>query len=178
MMPDEALCKALMGYFIQPMENLKALGFEPKTLLDIGAGHGHFTVISRLVWPSLHITAVEANKECHGFLRDLQNAETHYEVLGMAEHVRPFFMTKDDPVSGGCSYYRERTIWFDDEHVIPQNRQVRTLDTLLPGRRFDMIKLDTQGSELDIMKGGYGILGAATVVVLEASLFEYNLGAL
>jgi hypothetical protein len=42
---------------------------------------------------------------------------------------------------------------------------------------FDLVKLDTQGSELDILKGGKNLISRAKVVILEVSLIEYNEGA-
>ena len=40
-----------------------------------------------------------------------------------------------------------------------------------------MIKIDTQGSELDIIKGGKNIISQAKYVILELSLKEYNKNA-
>ena len=42
---------------------------------------------------------------------------------------------------------------------------------------FDLIKVDTQGSELDILKGGKNLISRATAVILEVAYIEYNLGA-
>ena len=38
-----------------------------------------------------------------------------------------------------------------------------------------MIKLDTQGSELDILKGGKNLVSKSSAVILEVSYVEYNL---
>jgi hypothetical protein len=40
-----------------------------------------------------------------------------------------------------------------------------------------LMKLDVQGFELEILKGGKKALGASEVVIMEASLLEYNEGA-
>jgi hypothetical protein len=40
-----------------------------------------------------------------------------------------------------------------------------------------LIKLDTQGSELDIMKGGVDVIKSASHVILEVAVQEYNKGA-
>jgi hypothetical protein len=39
---------------------------------------------------------------------------------------------------------------------------------------YDFIKLDTQGSELDIMKGGQKTLDNAKYILIETSVVEYN----
>ena len=40
-----------------------------------------------------------------------------------------------------------------------------------------MIKLDTQGSEIDILKGGKNLVNRSSVIILEVSFIEYNEGA-
>ena len=37
--------------------------------------------------------------------------------------------------------------------------------------------MDTQGSELDILRGGKNLISKASAVILEISYFEWNLGA-
>jgi hypothetical protein len=39
---------------------------------------------------------------------------------------------------------------------------------------FDFIKMDTQGSELDIIKGGQRICKKAKYILLEVAVIEYN----
>ena len=41
----------------------------------------------------------------------------------------------------------------------------------------DLIKMDVQGSELDILEGGKELVSKATVIILEISYIEHNLGA-
>ena len=42
---------------------------------------------------------------------------------------------------------------------------------------FDLIKIDTQGSELEILKGGKRIIKKTKFLLLEISIAEYNLKA-
>ena len=42
---------------------------------------------------------------------------------------------------------------------------------------FDIIKVDTQGSEIDILKGGKDLVSKAQAIILEVSFIEYNEGA-
>lgn len=45
------------------------------------------------------------------------------------------------------------------------------------GAPIDFIKLDVQGSELDIIRGGENTIKNTTFVMAEVSLLEYNQGA-
>jgi len=57
-------------------------------------------------------------------------------------------------------------------------RQTAKLDTLLADLpAADFIKLDTQGYELEILKGADRLLSTASAVLMEASLIQINAGA-
>jgi hypothetical protein len=51
------------------------------------------------------------------------------------------------------------------------------LDELFRGRRFDFVKIDTQGAELDVLIGGEAVLRQADYILVEVSLVEFNVGA-
>jgi hypothetical protein len=56
-------------------------------------------------------------------------------------------------------------------------KKVTTLDSLLPGQRFDLIKMDVQGAELDILQGSPGFIHNTKYLWLELQAHNYNLGA-
>ena len=45
------------------------LGFEPRTILDVGAQIGDFYRESKEVWPDSQIMMIEATKECEPHLK-------------------------------------------------------------------------------------------------------------
>jgi hypothetical protein len=64
--------------------------------------------------------------------------------------------------------------------VKPSKLRATTLDRLamlhdLPDP--DLIKVDVQGAELDVLRGGTDVLGKAKVVLLECPVVDYNQGA-
>jgi FkbM family methyltransferase len=78
----------------------------------------------------------------------------------------------------GDSYYKETTTWYDDQESI--NVQSYTLDQIIAEHKLpipDFIKLDTQGSELDILLGAESIIDKVSVVHVECPIVEYNAGA-
>ena len=57
-------------------------------------------------------------------------------------------------------------------------KTLQTLDGIFSeDSSFDLIKMDTQGSELDIIKGGLGICKKSSYIILEVATTEYNIGA-
>jgi FkbM family methyltransferase len=65
---------------------------------------------------------------------------------------------------------------FEDE-ILKINVEVSTLDILFENQKFDLVKIDVQGAELDIINGGTKFLKSNNLLLVEVSLVEYNLGA-
>ena len=51
------------------------------------------------------------------------------------------------------------------------------MDIIFKNHKFDFIKLDTQGSELDILRGGNELIKNTHSVLIECSVIPYNQGA-
>jgi len=80
--------------------------------------------------------------------------------------------------SAGDSYYKEYTSHY--EHIKPTKKRSITLDALLVAEKLpmpDFIKLDTQGSEIDILRGGEKTLQHVSLLYIECPLIKYNEGA-
>jgi FkbM family methyltransferase len=157
------------------LQALRAQGYTPRTMLDIGAHIGTFTREFLGVFPNCVPTLIEPNPFCLADLSTLgfeQHAVAASNEPGFAE----MFLTREWLQSTGASLYRENTPFFRDEVVVKRQVEKARLDDLLKGRRFDFVKIDTQGSELDVILGGTVVLGQADYVLVEVSLVEYNIG--
>jgi FkbM family methyltransferase len=78
----------------------------------------------------------------------------------------------------GDSYYKETTKWYDDQESI--DVQSHTLDQVIEAHKLpipDFIKIDTQGSELDILLGAESTIDKVSVILIECPIIEYNSGA-
>jgi tRNA A58 N-methylase Trm61 len=75
--------------------------------------------------------------------------------------------------------YKENTEWYGEGKYEIQTVKTATLDSrnYFDGEPVDFIKIDVQGSELDILKGGEKTIKNTQYVSIEASLVEYNKGA-
>ena len=72
--------------------------------------------------------------------------------------------------------YKELTSAYSDDNLIVEKRTTYTLDELYDGytTTFDLVKLDTQGSEIDILNGGSHMIKNTTAIIVEVSHVEYN----
>lgn len=147
--------------------------FTPKSILDIGANIGQFYNECKPVFPNSYYYLIEGNIKCGEVLQGL-DVDYSLELLSDSEKEVTFYKTTYDEKCTGNSLYREKTSFYDDEHLIVEKRVTTTLKKLLPNKNFDLVKIDVQGAELDIIRGGIEIIKNAKGVILEVSLTEYN----
>lgn len=157
------------------LEGLRFQGYSPRTLLDVGAHVGSFTRGFLEVFPDCAPTLIEPNPFCQEALEKLP-AERLAVAASNESGVAELFMTKEWLQSTGTSLYRENTAFFRDEVVMKQEVPKVRLDDVFAGRRFDFVKIDTQGSELDVLQGGQNVLRHADYILLEVSMVEFNAG--
>jgi len=129
------------------------------------------------IWSDSDIFMVEANPYNEKYLRSTGYKYSISLLTDKVGEVYDFYINKKDINSTGCSIYRENTQHFCDENLDSIKLTSNTIDNLLGDQKFELIKLDTQGSELDILKGGLNLISKSTYIIIEASLVNYNLNA-
>lgn len=157
-------------------QRLRLQGYTPRTVLDVGANVGMFTWSFLQVFPGCRPTMVEPNPYCEEDLARLP-FERHMVAASNENGEAELFLTTEWLKSTGSSLYRENSQHFRDEVVVRQSVPKARLDDLLAGRRFDFVKIDTQGAELDVLQGGREVISQADYVMAEISLADYNPGA-
>jgi FkbM family methyltransferase len=146
----------------------------PQTILDIGANIGQFYNECKQSFPSSYIFSIEATKECED---ELSKINSNYLITALYKEKTklPFYKRKNDLTCSGNSIYRENTEFYNDENLQVEYISTELLDNLFTDdSSFDLIKIDTQGSELDIITGGINLCKKAKLILLEVSLIEYN----
>lgn len=147
--------------------------FEPKSILDIGANVGQFYKESMIVFPNAYYYLIEGNESCEDVLRTLGVDYSINLLSDIAKQV-DFYIRKNEPRCTGNSIYRENTSFYDDDQIIIEKKQTKTISNIFLNKTFDLIKIDVQGSEIDIINGGIDIFKKAKGILMEISLVEYN----
>ena len=157
------------------------LGVNPSSILDIGAHSGQFYSWAKAVWYNSFIFMIEANPLHENALINItNNVKDEYLIaaLGDGEREVTFYTRSDKPHTEGNSYYKEHNYWDIPQLVQETKVTLQKLDNLFENDAvFDIIKVDTQGSEIDILKGGKDLVSKAQAIILEVSFIEYNEGA-
>jgi len=151
--------------------------FHPYRILDIGANIGQFHQLAKQTFPEAFIFSIEVSLDCEPSLKELTD---NYYIGLLAKDTTEynFYSRKGDTTCTGNSIYRELTHFYSDDQLEIIKQKGIKLDNLFePGLEFDLIKIDTQGSELDIITGGIILCKKAKGILLEVSLTQYNEGA-
>ena len=163
------------------LEEVRDMGINPTAILDIGAHSGQFYGWAKRVWPDSFIWMVEANHLHERMLENLiRFSNDAYLIAALGDEVREvtFYTRSDKPHTEGNSYYKEHNYWDIPQLVQESKMTLQKLDNLFEDDTvFDIIKVDTQGSEIDILKGGKDLVSKAQAVILEVSFIPYNEGA-
>lgn len=151
--------------------------FYPSRILDIGANIGQFHIIAKQTYPDSYIFSIEASPDCESYLKQI--TQNYYiGLLAKDNNNYNFYSRKETGIGTGNSIYKELTHFYSDEslHIIKQ-KGIKLDDLFEEDSEFDLIKIDTQGSELDIITGGIEICQKSKGILLEVSLTQYNEGA-
>ncbi len=159
------------------LESLKKSGFEPQTIIDIGANVGNWSRMAHQVFPSAQFFMIDGNPDNEPSLRSSatdigRDSECSISLLGPEEKSDVTFYK----LGTGSSVLAELKP-FDKSQVSEVTLPMRTLDGFLENRQLEspaLLKLDVQGFELQVLRGATATLSRAEVVILETSLLPYN----
>lgn len=161
---------------VNALQKLKSFGFEPKNILDIGANKGKWSLeIKKKVFPRAEYTLIEAidYEELEKLRIKYDNINYKNILLDEIEHLVTWYEKRNT----GDSLFKENTGYFDDCKEI--KRSTTTLDLVFNKNEvFELIKIDCQGAEIPILKGGNRLVQKSSVIILEVPFMgEYNIGA-
>lgn len=157
------------------LSRLKERGLPLNVVYDIGACSGEWTKQAKSALPDARFVMFEANPVYRDTLTQSGLGRVCMGVLSNPGRTSVEFY---NGANTGDSYYKENTSTYEDQESV--RLPCITLDEFaviadLPSP--DFIKLDTQGSELDIMRGGLNALDHASLVQIEVPFVMYNAGA-
>ena len=161
---------------VKALKKLKSFGFEPKNILDIGANKGKWTQeIKKKVFPKAEYTLIEAIDYEELEKLSVKHDNINYKNILLDEIER--LVTWYEKRNTGDSIFKENTGYFDDCKEI--KRSTTTLDLVFNKNEvFELIKIDCQGAEIPILKGGNRLVQKSSVIILEVPFMgEYNIGA-
>lgn len=173
------LLRRRLGFPLQELalERLHGAGFDPKTILDVGASYGLFADEAWRHWPDAVIHCFEPEPDYVAQLARRATSEPRLKVCGALVGAAASAEQQYYHLMGGSTILEENTDRPEDPTTTcgpPRTARMVTLDGYCAehGLRPDFLKIDVQGYELEVLKGAQGILGSVEVILTEVNHTE------
>lgn len=162
------------------LEHIRENGFSPFAIVDIGANVGEWSRTASSIFVSSRILMFDGDPDnepaLHNTVREIGSRSEYFLCLLGSEKKKTVTFYRPDAGTTGSSILPELTSFQKEALALPMD----TLDSLTDAAVLQsplLLKLDVQGFELEVLKGGRRTLNLSEVVILEASLLPYNEGA-
>ena len=147
------------------LARVAAKGIEPKSVIDIGAARGAWSISAAKHWPEARFHLVEAKSLWRKDLEDLRRKRTNFSYSLKAVSDAPgvaYFPQGGEPYAGAAFKDKSR----DDLVETPAT----SIDE--EARAFALegpyaLKLDTHGTEVDILRGAQHTLEKTLLICIE-----------
>jgi FkbM family methyltransferase len=152
------------------LQHLARLGVHPEVIYDIGAAEGAWAQRASTIWPDARIIGFEPNAsrvpDLEATRARLRNFSYHRCLLGATTADVEYVDSRD------------QTSLYDRAASGPKViAPMRTLDSLLAAKEIlppSFMKLDVQGYELEILRGGQTALASSQAVLMEVSVYHLS----
>lgn len=150
------------------LERLKSKGINPSCIIDVGAAQGTWTAKAIEYWPDSNYELVEPLSEQKDILEELKKAHANinYHLAVAGEQLGEVFLNISDDLDGS-GVYGEQTGNARKVPVIP-------IDQLAGSQKSCLIKLDTHGYEIPILKGASKTLLNTQALIIEVYGFRIS----
>jgi FkbM family methyltransferase len=156
----------------EALRHLARRGFDPSTVIDVGAAYGTFEIYR--TFPGAQHLLVEPLSEYEPFLRDISRRFQARYVIAAAGPGAGMLTINVHPDLVGSSLFHEAD--GADVDGLPREVPQQAIDALCAEAKLGgpyLIKVDVQGAELLVLDGAAQTLQETEVIILEVSLFQF-----
>lgn len=153
-------------------ELLRRVGFEPVSIIDVGGNRGDWTRDARRAFPDARVLMFEPLVELAKYHRDLEEDPlVVVEKMGCGNVDDYALFTvhdRDDSSSFSYSVEAAQMRQFEQRRV-----PICRLDTYMRSSEFEsptLIKIDAEGLDIEVLKGGAATIENAVIVLVECSV--------
>lgn len=157
------------------IQNLKNNGLNATNIIDIGAYKGEWTEDVLKIYPAASYLMIEANpereKDLQAFIQRKSGSKIDFELalLDNQSAMEKVFYIRETAASA-----LEEVSGPNAEKIIIPTRTLNEVATKKGFAEVSLMKLDVQGYELEVLKGGDKVLPHTEAVLLEVSLLDIH----
>lgn len=157
---------------------LKNMGI--RTVIDIGANEGQFAEKIKKILPSARIICFEPLKEPFEKLQNKFESKSNFELynfaLGNENSRKTIYRNEYSPSSSMLPMKDTHKKAFPfTEKEFEETIELRKLDDFLKSSEVEkplLVKIDVQGFEIDVIRGGAEIIRNTDIIIIETSFVE------
>jgi FkbM family methyltransferase len=155
------------------LQHLRHLGLDPQCILDVGANRAGWSALAAGVFPEARFVLIEPQVEMEHHLAAFcaGRPSARYVLAGAGPEIGEAVQTIWDDLTGSSFLPPVKA----DLLQVGRQREIPmvTIDSIFSETEPlpDLVKLDTQGFELEALKGASRLFGHTECFVLEVSLF-------
>ena len=177
------ILKKIIKYFINPFDKklYQIVKGNLKTnfcLLDIGAG-GYLNSRWNKIKENLSLISIEPNTKSTGYLNNEGSKEINKIFYSQKKDKMKFYLYKKELCSSiykpNLSYLKKFPDYDRFSVVKELDIQATTIDEEFKNTKIDFVKIDTEGGELDILKGGEKSLHNLLGLEVESEFFQLRI---
>lgn len=149
-------------------------------LFDVGANVGKYSGMLREAFPNAKIYAFEPNINAFRLLEENIRGKAECLNLGMGSGQKSgkLYNYTGTPASSHASSFQEMfTLFHKADNLAEIEFEMTSVDGFCMERKIDdidLLKIDTEGFELEVLKGAQGMLAGGRVKVIQFEFGECN----
>lgn len=149
-------------------------------LFDVGANIGKYSQMLRDAFPEAEVYAFEPNINAFKILQENLGGKVECLNLGMGadQKAGKLFTYSGTPSSSHTSAYRDMfTLFHKTDDLTTVDFQMTTVDSFCKEKgvdTIDLLKIDTEGCELQVLKGANEMLTGGRIKVIQFEFGECN----
>lgn len=153
------------------------------TLFDVGANVGNYTQLLAAEFPEAHIYAFEPNEHSYGSLVENAGESAVCVNAGLgAQNKQVTMYTYGDSLASSHASLHDNVFhaYHRRDDLAEVDVDLETLDGFCEQysvSRIDFLKIDTEGSELEVLKGAEGMLSEDRIDVIQFEFGECDIAA-
>lgn len=156
---------------------LRAMGIQPRSVIDVGANQGQFTSACLAYFPATSVLAIEALPDLKARLDKVFHGYPNVTVVGKgcgSRQERRVFHANEYAKSSSflCLAARHKEAFPSATKTDDIEMEVLPLDLIMEQHATavpDLLKLDVQGFELEVLKGASKCLKGSRYILMETS---------
>jgi FkbM family methyltransferase len=152
------------------------VGNNSSVLLDVGANQGMYALRAKLENPDCKVYCFEPSPNEYQTLLDnirlnnLKNIDARNLAIGESDTIINFEYVQNVGAISGLGIRTVKRHWMREEFISSQRIKQTTLDAFCESANIshiDILKIDTEGMEIDVLQGGRNTLLISDRVVIE-----------